>query len=311
MPTDHSLQCLREAAPRRQHGFGEWTGRFGALGEQISAAPVPARRLTRTRRRRLTGLSAAAAAVSLVAAALAVGLIPTTARPPSAYAAASQALAATVSAGSGTMTQTITHNGASYAIDTTTWHGHNIALSSGPRHLLGQDRQLLLTRNGVYLQQANGTWLHYASASGAGPKLGPAVRLAKDNVSGSTVHQVLALATGIRRTKLPDGGIRYTGTIPDSSGSDPGLTPSDDAALRMIASLRSGNEPGAPGGSHSGLELRLTAGSDGHLQQVSLAFQQHGSGSPAGDGTYTWSVTYRRLGTTPQVAIPAPSALVK
>lgn len=130
------------------------------------------------------------------------------------------------------------------------------------------------------------------------------MQFARDNVTGSTVHQLLALATGIRRTKLPDGGILYVGVIPDSS-SDSGLTSSDDAILRMITSLRGGNEPGAPGGSHSDLELRLTAGSDGHLQQVSLVFQQHGSGSPAGDGTYTWSVTYHRLGTTPQVTIPA------
>lgn len=309
MPTDNSLQCLREAAPRHQPGFEEWTARFGALGEQISAVPVPARRLTTTTRRRLISLSAAAAAVVALVA-VAVGVIPNPASPPSAYAAASQALAATVSARSGTMTQTVTHDGTSYALGTTTWHGHNIGLSSGPRHQLGPDRQLLLTPNGVYVQRANRTWLHYPSASDVAPKLGPAVRLAEDNVTGSTVHQILGLATGIRRTKLPDGGTRYTGTIPSSS-ADPGLKSSDDAILRMITSLRSGNEPGAPRGSHSDLELRLTAGADGHLQQVSLVFQQHGSGSRAGDGTYTWSVTYHRLGTTPQVTIPATSAPAK
>ena len=71
--------------------------------------------------------------------------------------------------------------------------------------------------------------------------------------------------------------------------------------------MRSGNEPGAPGGSHGDLKLRLTAGSDGRVRQVSLTFQQQDSGSPAGNGSYTWSVTYSQLGTTPPIAVPATS----
>ena len=44
------------------------------------------------------------------------------------------------------------------------------------------------------------------------------------------------------------GTTLYAGTIPDSS-ADPAASPADDAILRMITNLRSGNEPGAPGGS--------------------------------------------------------------
>jgi phage head maturation protease len=54
--------------------------------------------------------------------------------------------------------------------------------------------------------------------------------------------------------------------------------------------------------------LRLTAGSDGRVQQVSLTFQQQDSGSAAGDGSYTWSVTYSQLGTTPPITAPATCA---
>jgi hypothetical protein len=306
MPTDRSLLALREASPRSQPGFDGWIERFDALREQIPAAGVPARRLPETaRRRRLIGLSAAAAAVCSAAAV--IGLLLSAATPQSAYAAARDALAVTAAATSGTMTMTVAHNGSSYTLDTTRWNGNNIAISSGPRHLLGPDRQILLTRDGVYVQQADGSWLHYPSASAIGPKLGPAVQLAQDNVAGNAGDQILALATGLQQTKQPDGTTIYTGTIPDSS-ADLGAAPADDAILRMITSLRGGNEPGAPGGSHADLGLQLTVGSDERVQQVSLTFHQQDSGSSAGDGSYTWSVTYSQLGTTPPISAPAISA---
>jgi len=81
----------------------------------------------------------------------------------------------------------------------------------------------------------------------------------------------------------------------------------DDAILRMITNLRSGNEPGASGSFNRDLKLRLTAGSDDRVQQVSLTFHQQDSGSLAGDGTSTWSVTYIQLGTTPPITVPAAS----
>lgn len=307
MWTDRSLRALREASPRSRPGFDEWIERFDALRDQIPAAPVPSRRRLpeAARRRRLIGLSAVAA-VSLAAAV--AGLLLSAAKPQSAYAstyaAASKALAATGEAGSGTMTMTVAHNGTTDTLGTTRWNGQDIAISSGPRHQFGPYQQLILVGGAAYVEQANGTWLRYPSASDTGPKLGPAVQLAEDNVAGNAAGQILALAAGLQQAKQPDGTTLYTGTIPDSS-ADPGVNPADDAILRMITSLRAGNEPGAPGGSHGDLTLRLTAGSDGRVQQVSLTFQQQDSGSAAGDGSYTWSVTYSQLGSTPPITAPA------
>jgi hypothetical protein len=310
MAIDRSLRVLREASPRRQPGFDQWTERFDPLKEQIPAAPGPARhRLPgNARRRRLIGLSAAAAAVS--AAATVAGVLLSAAAPQPAYAsaylAARHAVAVTAEEGSGTMTTTVAHDGVIDTLDTTRWNGHDIATSSGPRHQLGPYRQLLLIGGGAYVQQASGTWLRFPSESDTGPKLGPAVRLAEDNVKGNAVGQILALATGLQQAKQPDGTTVYTGTIPDSS-TDTGVNPADDAISGIITSLRSGNEPGAPGGSHADLQLRLVAGSGGLVQQISLTFQQHDSGSSAGDGAYTWRVTYSQLGSTPPIAIPATS----
>jgi len=307
MPIDRSLRVLRDVSPRSQPGFEDWIMRFDPLREQIPAAPVPPQqqRLPRIARpRRLIGLSAAAA---VLLAAGVVGLLLSGAAPQSAYAAASKAVAATAAAGSGTMTMTVTHDGTTDVLDTTGWYGHDIAVSSGPRHLLGPYRRLLLVGGGVYVQQADGTWLRYPNWSHIGPKLGPAALLAERNVAGNSAGEILALATGLQEAKQPDGTTLYTGTIPDSSAGPRGGR-AGDAILRMITSLRSGNEPGAPGGSHAGLKLQLTAGSDGRVQQVSLTFQQQDSGSPAGDGAYTWCVTYSQLGTAPPIAVPATSA---
>jgi hypothetical protein len=305
MPTDRSLRALREANPRSQPGFDEWAERFDPLVEQILADVGPARmRRPRAARRRVIGLSAAAAAVSLAAAA--AGLLFSAAAPQSAYAAARKAVAATAAVGSGTMTMTVVHNGTTDTLDTTQWNGGDISMSAGPRHLLGPYRQFVLIGGGAYVQRANGTWLRYPSVSDIGPKLGPEVQLAEDNVTGSAARQILALATGLRQAKQPDGTTLYTGTIPDAT-ADRRVNPADDAILRMIISLRSGNGAGAPGGSHADLELRLTAGTDGRVQQVSLTFQQEDSGSPAGDGAYTWGVTYSQLGSTPTIAVPDTS----
>src|SRR5262249_17964460 len=67
-----------------------------------------------------------------------------------------------------------------------------------------------------------------------------------------------------------------------------------------------GNEGNAPGGRPSDLQLQMSVGVDGLVRQVSVTFQQD-TGSPAVDGTYTWSVTYSQLGTTPPITAPPSS----
>ncbi len=43
----------------------------------------------------------------------------------------------------------------------------------------------------------------------------------------------------------------------------------------------------------------MSVGGDGLVRQVSVTFQQN--------GTYTWSVTYSQLGSTPPITAPASS----
>jgi hypothetical protein len=256
-------------------------------------------------RRRLIGLSAAAIA-ALAAAAVVVGSTLTAASAPSAYAAAKKALAATRAAPSGTMTASVSGGGSSYSLDTVRWNGDAVGLTRGQRsHLVPRYGALLLIGGGAYVQRANGSWLHYASVSALG-KLGPAAQLAQDDVRGTTANHMLSLATGVTRRSRQDGTAVYTGTIPNSN-ADPGVAPTDDTILRIVSNLRSGHEPGAPGGYHGSLRLRMIVGGDGFLQQVSLTFEQQETGTPDGNGPTTWSVSYSHLGATPPITAPAAS----
>ena len=305
MRTDTSLHALRDASPRNQPGFDDWIDSFDSLRTQIPVTPVPARRplpKPKSRHRRAVGLGVTfAAAVAVIG--VVVGLALTAASPPGAEAAARRALAATAAAPSGTMTTTVLHAGVTQTIDAARWNGSDIAFSPGD----GPIPQLLLIGGGMYVQTSDGTWLHYANASDVGPKpLGGLEQLAQDNIASTTPQQILALATGVQQTAQPDGTTVYTGTIPSSS-LDPAMVPGNDAITSMIlgAQKRTDMMFGGAGGNAPGssvqndLQLEMSVGGDGLVRQVSVTFQQN--------GTYTWSVTYSQLGSTPPITAPASS----
>ena len=272
--------------------------------------PSPRSRVTHRRSFRIAIPTLAALAAAT--AAIVLGLTLSAASPSSASAAAQRALAATAAAPSGTMTTTVLHAGVTQTIDAARWNGSDIAFSPG----LGPIPQLLLIGGGMYVQTSDGTWLHYANASNVTPKpLGGLEQLAQDNIAGTTPQQILALATGVQQTAQPDGTTLYTGAIPNSS-LDPATLPGNDAITNMIlgAQKRTAmmfgvgpNQPDAPGGQQNDLQLQMSVGADGLVSQVSVTFQQQGTSSPAGDDTYTWSVTYSQLGSTPPITAPASS----
>lgn len=240
-------------------------------------------------------------------AAVVIGLtLSSAASPSAASAAATRALAATAAAPSGTLTTTMLHGGITRTIDATSWNGHDIAFSPG----FGALPQILLIGGGLYVQTSDGTWLHYADASTVGPKpLGGLVKIAQNNVAGTTPQQILDLATGVQETSQADGTTVYTGTIP-SSRLDPAAL-GTDAITSMILSAQKRTDimsgTGDIAGGNSDLRLDMSVGSDGLVNQVSVTFQQLTTGTSTGDGTYTWSITYSQLGSTPPITAPASS----
>jgi hypothetical protein len=268
------------------------------------------RRSRVTRRRSFRVAVPTLAVLSAAAAAIVLGLIVSGASPSSASAAAQKALAATAAAPSGTMTTSMLHAGVTRTVDAARWNGSDIAFSPTGFAAIPQ---LLLIGGGMYVQTSDGTWLHYANASNVGPKpLGGLMQLAQDNIAATTAQQILALATGVQKTAQPDGSTLYTGTIPNSS-----INPSNDlndAITSMILSAQKrtdmmigAGKGNISGGQQSDLQLQMSVGGDGLVRQVSVTFQQAGTGSRAMDGTYTWSVTYSQLGSTPSITPPASS----
>jgi hypothetical protein len=256
----------------------------------------------RVKHRRRFRVAIPTLAVLAAAAAAVLSLTVTATSPGDASAAARRALAATAAAPSGTMTTTVLHGGVTQTVDAARWNGRDIAFSPG----VGPIPQLLLIGGGMYVQTSAGAWLHYASASDAAPKpLGGMVQLARDNITGSTPQQILALATHVQKTAQPDGTTTYTGTIPNSS-LDPALVSGNDAITNMIlgaqkrTTLMFGDGAGGP---QNDLQLQMSVGGDGLVRRVSVNFQQ----GPAAGRTYTWSVTYSRLGTTPPITAPPAS----
>jgi hypothetical protein len=241
------------------------------------------------------------AVVAAATAAIVLGLT-VAATPSSASAAAQRALAATAAAPSGTMTTTTLHAGITRTVDAARWNGSDVAFSPG----LGPGiEQLLLIGGGLYVQTPDGSWWHYTNASNVGPKpLGGLAQFARDNIASTTPQQILALATGVQKTTQTDGTTVYTGTIPYSS-LDPAVLTGNDAITNMIlgaqkrTDLMSGGSGDAPGGQPSDLQLQMSVGGDGLVKQVNVTFRQ--------DGTYTWSVTYSQLGSTPPITAPASS----
>src|SRR5262249_60959542 len=104
----------------------------------------------------------------------------------------------------------------------------------------------------------------------------------------------------------------YPGPIPYSSldrANDPGNNPIISMILgaqKRPAAMFGSGQGDAPGGHENDLQLQMSVGADGLVNQVSVTFQRQETGSSAGDGTYTWTGTYSHLGPPPP--IPRPPA---
>lgn len=274
---------LRRARPR---------GTRSRMLRRITGVPslVPSWSRQVAQRRRLVGTAAAAAAV---AAGVVVGLLVTTASPPTAYAAAKKAIAATAAAPSGTMAVSSgTFSGADSMppVATVRWSGKDLAIASGTGgNVLPGFDQLLLVGGAVYLQRADGSWLHYASEADLAPLLDRGTVLAAYGLAvASRAAQIIASAYGLQTTEQPDGSTVYSGTVPPETAAKAASGKGGGAimgvARMMLPSFGSGGA------------LKLIVGSDGLVKQMSE--------TAAPPLTGAWRIDYTRLGGTPPITTP-------
>lgn len=287
------LLAIADAVSATQHvpatPMRRWVSDVPAL------LPPPLRRVAK--RRLLVGLSAAAAAV--VATGVAVGLLVTAASPPSAYAAATKAMAATAATASGTMTlsagRSSSIGGGMSTVATVRWNGKDLALASGPGgNVLPGFDQLRLVGGAVYLQRADGSWLHYASEADLGSSLEAGIPLDAFALAvGGRAAQIIASANGLQPTKQRNGSTLYSGSVPAN-------TPGNGGRGKDLAGLIVESAQGMLASFPAGGTFEMVVGADGLVRQLSET-----AAPPATGG---WMIAYSQLDSTASITPPASSA---
>jgi hypothetical protein len=293
MNTSESFRALRRANPRAKEGF--------ARSVEAAAAEVHARIETvhvgRSRRRRLVGLSAAAAlaAVAVVATILAVGS-PSGVEDATAAFKNAAAVTAESAERSGSAVVRITHDGELWAGTTIRWNGEDIALSSDTPGRNGKvGDQLRVVDGTVYgIDERDGGWVAMGSPANIDPDSGttPTEHLAavREDVGGPTLRRLAGGMTGLT-TRRAGGSTVYSGTVAAGLiARETGFK--EGQVLRVFpfgfVAHDEAADPAAP------LATSVTVGPDDVVRQIAVTW-----------GTWSYTVTYRGLGKTAAPAAPA------
>jgi hypothetical protein len=302
MSIPESLEALRSANPRLAPGFDE--------SVEATAAEVRARLAETERprgRRLLVRVSAgglALAAAALAAAFLVVDWSGGRTGVESAEAAVSKAAATTAASAdlSGTAVVRMTHGGEPWAGKRVRWHRGDLAVSSDFASGPDRARDELLVVGGILYgidpEVADG-WLELGSPENMtwGSGTAPAEYLAsvRADVGGETLRRITGAMSGLTTGQLADGSTVYhgrvaAGQIAREEGFKEGQT------IRVLpfgyVAHDEAADPAAP------LDTAVTVGADGAVREIAVRWGGGGS-------AWTYTVTYRDLGTTPALVAPA------
>lgn len=295
-----SIEALRRANPRADASFDDSVEAVvRALRPQLvtTAEPGPARRS----RRGLVRLSGAVAAFVAVAAGGYVSLGSPGAGPGVESAAAAAKHAASLSAASaersGTAVVRITHDGKPWAGTTVRWHGDDLSVSSDTPARAGKAGSELLVVDGTLygVEPEYGGWLSLGSPSHIDPGSGttPAEYLAavREDVGGATLTRITGGMTSPSTLHLADGSTVYSGAVPAGLiARETGFKGGESIRVLpfgYVAHDEAAN-PASP------LETAVTVGPDGIVHAIAVTW-----------GTWSYTVTYRELGSAPALVAPA------
>jgi hypothetical protein len=305
MSRSESFEALRRANPRNKASFAETV--------DAATAEVPLRiassrasdepRLRHVRpRRRLVGITAAGVALAAavaVAAFLTVGSSGVT--PGVENAAAAIKKAATVTAASadqsGTVNVRITHDGQLWASKVIRWNANDVELSDNSGR--PQSGYPLLVVDGMMYRHGPEYegWIELGPTSSIDPGSGttPADQLdaIREDVGGTTLRRMIAAmtASGLTTTDQSDGSIVYSGTVPAGQiARETGFK--EGQAIRVFPFGYVAHD--AATNPASLLDTGVTVGSDGVIRDIAVTW-----------GTWTYTVTYGDLGSTPPIIAPA------
>jgi len=295
-----SIDALRRANPRFREGFDESVEAVaGTVRAQLVSTirPEPAARA----RGGLVRLSGAAAVVAAVAVAVYVAVGSPGSGPRVESAAAAVQQAATLSAASaersGTAVVRITHDGQLWAGTTVRWHGDDLSLSSDAPTRAGKVGSKLLVVGGTLygIEPEDGGWVAMGTEANIDPGSGtlPSEYLAavRDDVGGAALQRITSGMTGLTTRRLDDGSTVYSGSV--AAGLIARKTGfKEGEAIRVLpfgyVAHDAAADPASP------LEAALTVGADGIVREIAVTW-----------GTWSYTVGYDRLGSTPAIAAPA------
>jgi hypothetical protein len=304
MSRSESFGALRRANPRNKASFAETVDATAAeVRSRITtsrATEEPRLRHVRPRRR-LVGVTAgvALAAAGAVAVFLIVGSSGVTPGVESAAAAIKKAATLTAASAdkSGTVNVRITHEGQLWAGKVIRWNGDDVELNDSTRY--PQSGYPLLVVNGMMYGHDPGLegWVEIGPTSSIDPGTGtsPTEQLdaIREDVGGTTLRRMIAAmtATGLTTATQSNGSTVYLGTVAAGQiARETGVK--EGQAIRVFPFGYVAHDAAADPGSL--LDTAVTVGADGVIRKLAVTW-----------GTWTYTVIYRDLGSTPQIVAPA------
>jgi hypothetical protein len=302
-----SFRALHRANPRTRPGFAQSVeAAAGAVHVRIEADPAPAPRMSSRRRRRVhvSAAGASLAVAAFVAAVLTVGLPGGGSGIDSATAAVERAVTVTADSAerSGTAVIRMTHDGQPWAGKTIVWNGADVAITSeDPGRNRKAGSELIVVDGVLYGIEPRGGWIAFGDPRSIDPDSGttPAAYLAavREDVGGPTLRRITRGMNGLTTGSLADGSTVYSGTVAAGLvARETGFK--EGEALRVlpfgyVAHDQAAN-PAAP------LNASVTVGADGVVRKIAVTW-----------GTWTYTVTYSGLGTTPAPVAPENATPLK
>lgn len=293
-----SIEALRRANPRADAGFED---SVEAVARAVGSRLVTDTRLVRKPRTRLLQPLAAAAMVVAVAAAVygAVGSL----RPRAGVedAAAAVTKAATVSAASaqrsGTAGVRITQHGELWAGATIRWHGDDLSVSrDNPSRVRKAGSRLLVVGGTLYgIEPGYGGWVSLGSPShierGSGTTPVEYLAAVREDVGGATLMRITDGMTSPKTRHLADRSTVYSGAVAAGLiARETGFKAGEHIRVLPFGYVAHDGaaDPASP------LATEVTVGADGIVRKIAVAW-----------GTWSYSVTYGELGSTPALLAPA------
>ena len=294
MSTPESIYALRRANPRNEAGFAESVETAAGLVRHVvaSAGDIGAPRRSR---RRLLGVSAVAAALVAVTAVVAYSTIGSSGVP-SADAAFQKAATVTADSAqrSGTVAVRMTHDGQPWAGTAVQWNGADVAISRD-KLPIGRDVPHWLVVDGLVYAVEGGRWLEMGSPKNIDPDSGTTpgeyLSAARDDVGGTTLHRITNGMTGLTTRTLADGSAVYSGAVRAGLiARETGFK--EGQAIRVFPFGYVAHDQAADPAAL--LDASVTVGTEGVVRQILITW-----------GTWTYEVTYSKLGSTAAPRAPA------